>query len=167
MQLNNITNNTIVKITKFDTDNNRIKYSINNVDGTEVEIGVYMPTPTIQSYFNQEVKIEEVCYNILSTEALDGTFVLSEIPEDTNWLHPTRNKRLLVYTETILKSLEDKDDFSVIINRLTEENSQATTKFIYRNKQCTVVYINDVSSEDASVVTPLIVSGEIILQEKV
>lgn len=78
------------------------------------------------------------------------------IEDEKAWTLTSKPLRLFINNDQILKSIDGKDGLNTIIERLRDENAQASEKFIFRGKTQTVLYLAEIMSSDESVVTPLI-----------
>lgn len=163
MQLNNKLTNEIVKITKIDILQNRISYNILNVDESKVEDRFYNPETNLKTKLDVVTNFKELCLNELKT----NVFPDCEIEEDEkNWIHSTREVRLVLKKDTITASLRETNPLKIIIDRLAIENSEAEEKFIFEGAEKVVVYIAEIAQNDQDYVIPYILSGEIINQSK-
>jgi len=87
--------------------------------------------------------------------------------DNQNWLFTGRNIRLYIDNDLIIEAITTNNPLSVIIERLKIENLASEKKFIFQGKQQTVVYINEVLSDDAPVISEYITTGRIIIENKI
>jgi len=77
-----------------------------------------------------------------------------EITEDNQaWTNVKKPLRIFINNDEIMKSMEEKDPFNDIIERLILENKLVTDKFIIRGKTQTVLYLENILSKDSTVVS--------------
>jgi hypothetical protein len=164
-QINNLNDNTVINIEDLNIKNNRIVYNIQDVNGAVLDRGEYKPAPNLwDQTFNpfplNEFGIDQLKANIFGGSEFEKSADLQ------NWIHTSRNIRLIVDNQIILDSLSADNDLAGIILRMRDENAAAVEKFIFKNEKTTIIYINEILSADAPIVEPYILSGDIIQQNK-
>jgi hypothetical protein len=166
MHLNNKVTNDLIRIRSkngINFGNNTILYSVYNVLGDKIKSGIVHPDVILEDKLKIKVNIWDICLNAI-IEKLGDDWIKSELEQ--NWIHASREKRIVIPNSLIAVELNVDSDLGKIIERLKNENIQATEKFIFVGEFMTVVYVKEVLSGDAPVVMPYITSGSLFLQEK-
>jgi len=167
MQLNNITTGEIIKISKTKDSgifylkyensyckDNTLYYIEGQTDPRNTNIKPSIP-------MTEKELVEYTSYLKLLEKEVDFELVTID---DQNWTH-TRLKRIICKNNFLTSTMLKDPLFKLLIDNIILYDK--TEKIIWSNNFTTIIYINTIGAEDVDIVTPYVLSGDIIVEDKI
>jgi len=104
--------------------------------------------------------------SLLKVLEVETEFELSE--DNQNWLVEDKNKTIFVLNDFLTTKMLTDIDFKGVIDRIIDKNNDPLlSKIIFKGLNTTIVYVNSVEEEDLPIVYPYIISGDLIIEDKI
>ncbi len=165
MQLNNKSTGDYIRITGIDILKNQVLYTQFGQNGEVIYNKKHIfNTIVLSDYTNQSTIYTDLCYNTLISE-LYTDYVLEG--DTQNWLSEPKEIRFFIPTSLIVEGVREQNDFNTVINNIIEDAKTDVDLLILDRPSYSVIYANTVSSENQSVIDPLIADETITVEQKI